>query len=250
MWTEIRTTYGDSARVALAWPLLFALPAAAEFAQHVVEYRAGMFVSLEGLRAAADNGWRTGFGILKVVSLYLLAYWVSRAIARLHGAKLRVSGDAGSARLFAGVVAWSLTTGALQLFGGGPIAPFLPSRGALIGVGFAFFALLLVCDTYLTVWKTGASLGNARLTFAASFRIVHGNFWWGLGFTMLMFLPSLILHYALNGLAVGRAPLPMWAILGFDALTVGYFGIVLAATVYIIARRATARKGVALLPSA
>jgi hypothetical protein len=248
MWTEIKTTYRDSWKVAWAFPLLFALPAAAELAQHIAEYEIGMFTGMQGMKAAADNGWRMGFGMVKLLSLFLLGYWVSRALALLHGAQLRVSGDRDSARLFVGVLAWSIGTGMLQLFGGDLIAPFVPNPKALIAVGAAFGVALLVCDMYLNVWKVGASLGNARLTPAASFRIMHGNFWWSLGYFAIMSLPALALHYALNFLAVGRPPLASWTLLGVDALTVGYLGIVLVASIYMIARRSTARQGAALLP--
>jgi len=247
MWTEIRTAYRDSWMVALTYPLLFALPVAAEFAQHVVEQGIGMYASLEAMEAAGDNGWRMGFGVVKVLSLFMLVYWVSRALAALHGAALRVLGDRHSARLFAGVVVWSLVTGMLQLFGGHLISPYLTSRAALI-VGALFVIALIVCDIYLSAWKIGASLGNARLSFTRSFSVMHGNFWWSLGYFILMFLPLMALHYAFAVLAVGKGPIVLWALLALDALTVGYLGIVLVATSYAIARRGAARKGEALLP--
>lgn len=248
MWTEIKAAYRDSWKVALAYPLLFALSAAAEFAQHVAEYRTGMFASIEGMRAAAENGWRLGLGVLKIFILVLLLYWVSRALARLHGAALRVSGDAGSARLFAFVLAWGMGTSLLQLFGGDLIAPLVTNPRAMLAVGAVFALGLLVCDTYLSAWKVGAALGNARLSFTASFRIIQGSFWWSLGYFLLMVFPLLVLHYVLNGLAIGRPAPVMWAILGVDALIVGFLGIVLPAATYVIARRAAARKGEALLP--
>src|SRR3954468_14980823 len=247
MWTEIRTAYRDSLAVGLKYPLLLALPATAELAQHVVEDRVGMFASFEGMKAAADNGWRMGFGMVKVLALFLLTYWVSRALAARRGAALRVRGDARSAGLFAWVLAWSLATGLIQLFGGNLIVPFVSSRSAL-AVGAVYGIALLVCDVYLTVWKVGASLGRTRLSFTASFRIMNGSFWWSLGYFLLMFLPPFVLHYLLNGLAIGRPPLPMWAMLGFAALTVGYLGIVLATTSFVIPRRATARRDEPLLP--
>jgi hypothetical protein len=160
---------------------------------------------------------------------------------------LRVRGDGRSARLFGWVVAWSLAMGLPQLFGRGWITPFVSGRAALI-IGVTYFLVLLACDTYLIVWKIGASLGNARLSFIASFRVMHGNFWWSLLYIMVMSLPLMVVHYALNLLAVGRPPALIWAMLGADALTAGYLGIVLATTTYMIARRATARRGEPLLP--
>ena len=246
MWTEIKTAYRDSWAVARKFPLLFALPAAAEFAQHIAEHETGMFASIEGMKSAAENGWRMGLGIVKVLSLFLLTYWVSRALAALRGTPLRVRGDARSALLFAPVLAWAMGTGLLQLFGGDLIPRFLSPRATLI-IGGAFMLALLACDTYLVPWKVGAALGNARLSFIASFRIMNGNFWWSILFFQAMFLPLIVVHYALNLLAVGRPPALMWATLGLDALTVGYLGIVLAAATYAIARRATARKGEAMI---
>jgi hypothetical protein len=247
MLAEIKTAYRDSLAVAAKFPLLFALPAAAEFAQHVVEQRIGMFANLEGMKAAADNGLRMGFGILKVLSLFLLIYWVSRAMAVLRGATLRIRGDAHSAGLFALVLGWGLATSVVQLFGADLISPFVAIRTATIisvGIGVGLF----ICDFYLCVWKVGASLGIDRLGFAASFRIMHGNFWWSLLYFVMMFLPAMTLHYLLNFLAVGRPAPAMWTMLGLDALTVGYLGIVLVATTYVIAARATAQKGESLLP--
>jgi hypothetical protein len=247
MWTKIKTAYRDSWTVALKFPLLFALPAAAEVAQHIAEFQVGMYTSLQGMQAAEDNAWRMGFGIVKVLSLFLLIYWGSRALADLREARLRVAGDARSAQLFAGVIAWSLGTGLLQLFGGGLIAPFATGRAAMI-IGAVFALALLVFDIYLTAWKVGAALGNERLTFIASFRIMNGNFWWSLGYFVLMFLPLMVIHYALNFLAVGRPVFQLWAILGFDALVVGYLGIVMVAISFVIAERATARNGETLIP--
>ena len=72
MWTEIRRAYGDSARVALALPLLFALPLVAELIQHVIEYRIGLFESFAAMEATGDHSARMGFGQVKILSLILL----------------------------------------------------------------------------------------------------------------------------------------------------------------------------------
>lgn len=246
MWSLIKEGYALSARLAAALPLLIAFPMMAEFTQHIVEYRIGMFTDVATMQAVAGNADRMGFGQLKVLSLIFLLYWVSRGLAFGRGGARRVLGDAHSAWLFAWVTLYIFGVGLVQQFGGGFIAPYVGSR-MLIAIGLGFFVASLVVDLYLTVWKVGAALGNDALMPRASVRIMHGNFWWSFGYFLIMAVPGLVIHYLLNGLAVGRPQALVWAILGFDALLVGYFGILLAAATYLIARRAAARKGVALI---
>lgn len=247
MWTEIKTAYSSSARVALMAPLIFLLPAAAELVQHVAEIRSGMFASIAAMEAAADDGARMGFGVIKIFSLILLIYWVNRALAIMDGARLRLIGDARSARLFAGVVAYSIAMAAVQLFGGTVIEPYLPDQSTLLYIGIAFFFAATSLELWLSVWKAGASLGNEALGIRASFGVMRGNFWWSLGYFAIMFLPLMVLHYGLNLAAVGRPEAMVWAIMVIDSLVVGYLGITLAAVVYVTARRATRRKGVVLI---
>lgn len=247
MWTEIKQAYAGSAKVGLAAPLIFVLPFAAELIQHVIEIRIGMFDSIQTMEAAADNGARMGFGMVKILSLILLVYWVSRKLAAMDGTRLRVLGDARSARLFFWVLALAVVMALVQQFGGALLAPHVPEGRTLTIIGFGFFFAATALEIYLTAWKTGAALGNPRLTLPASFRIMHGNFWWSLGYFVVMFLPLMILHYGLNLVAVGRPEAAIWSLMVIDSLVVGYLGIVLAAVVYITARRATARKDVALI---
>jgi hypothetical protein len=248
MWTEIKAGYRDSARIAFALPLLFALPAVCELIQHVIEYRIGMFASLHAMEAVGNHPARMGFGQVKILSLILLVYWVSRWLAVQDGAPLRVSGDGRSAYLFLGVIAWTIGGGLAQQFGGTLLSPYVPNPTTLLLIGLAFFLLLTAVEIYLTAWKAGSALGNRRLTIAASFRVMAGNFWWSLGYFVIMFLPLMIVHYALNGFAVGRPDALLWPMLVLDALEVGYLGLVLATVTYVIARRATRRKSVALAP--
>lgn len=247
MWTEIKAAYGGSAKVALAAPLIFLLPAAAELVQHVAEIRSGMFASIAAMEAAADDGARMGFGVIKIFSLIMLIYWVNRALAIMDGARLRLIGDARSARLFAGVIAYAIVLAAVQLFGGTLLAPWVPDERTLMLIGFVFFFAATGMEIWLSVWKAGASLGNARLGILASLGVMRGNFWWSLGYFLLMFLPLMVLHYGLNLVAIGWPETMVWALMIADSLVVGYLGIVLAATVYVTARRATRRKSVALI---
>lgn len=247
MWTEIKTAYRDSARVAVQRPLLFALPLIAEFTQHVVEYRVGMFDSMEAMKAVSDDASRMGFGYVKVFALIVIAYWVTRALANLEGAKLRVLGDRASLILFVGVMLWNLLSGLSQEYGGALLGALLPTRWFAAAAILAF-VLLVVIDTCLVPWKVGAALGNAGITIPASLRIMGGrNVLWSLVFIILAALPLMVLHYALNVGAAGRPAALLWSILALDALVVGYLGIVLVAIHYRIARRAAGRAGLPLI---
>jgi hypothetical protein len=246
VWASIKGAYRESARAAVALPLLFALPVATELVQHAIEYRIGMFASLQAMEAVGNHPARMGFGQVKILSLILVLFWACRWHAFRGQRGRSVLGDRGSAFLFAGVVVLSMAIGAAQQFGGTLLAPILPDESTLMTVGIAFFLGSVVLDVYLTCWKVGSALGNPRLSIPASFKIMHGNFWWSLGFSLAMILPLMVAHYALNAVAIGQEQGPLWAILATDACLVGYLGLVLATTSFLIARRATERAGVPL----
>jgi hypothetical protein len=104
----------------------------------------------------------------------------------------------------------------------------------------------MALDVYLSCWKVGSALGNPRLTIPASVHIMQGNFWWSFAFSIGMMLPLMVVHYALAVVGVGRPDPLLWSILIFDSLIVGYLGMVLATTTYLIALRAATRAGAPL----
>ena len=246
MLSQIKRAYADSARIIVALPLLFALPVAAELIQHAIEYSSGMFDSLAAMEAAGDDPARMGFGQVKILALLLLLYWVSRWQVFRGRPDRPVAGDRASALLFLGVVLFGTATAVVQQFGGSWLAPFVRDSGTLMAIGFAAFFLFAALDVWLSVWKVGAALGNPLLSIPASFRIMRGRFWWSFGFTFAMIIPLMVAHYALNAVAVGRPEPLLLAILALDALLVGYLGLVLATTTFLVAERAAGRAGVPL----
>ena len=246
MLKMIGEAYREAARAVRALPLLVALAAGAEMIQHVIEYRVGMFASIEAMEAVGQHPARLGFGQVKILALVLLVYWMCRWLAYRDDPGRRVVGDARSAWLFLWVVLYGTAMAMLQHFGSQLLAPLTTDANSLLTIGIVFFILFSVLEIYLTVWKVGAALGNPRLGVGASFRIMHGNFWWSLGYFLAMMLPLMIVHYALNALAVGRPDAILWPILILDALIVACLGLVLAATLYLTARRATERAEVRL----
>lgn len=239
--------YSGAWRYALACPLLFAVPAAVEFVQHVIEMRIGMYDSIAAAQAVEANGARLGWGVVKTLSLGLAGYWVARFLL------LRGAADAGrldpvAVRLFAWVLLFDLALTVLTLWGGDAMR--LVGLGAhTMTAGIAFTLLGFILSILLAPWKVGAALGNPDLGFVRSIGLVGWGIWWGIIFSLLTILPPMILHYAFAFLAIGASAGAAWVILAVDALLVGYLGAILAATDVAIARRAVEQAGAKLVPA-
>lgn len=246
MFREIRETYATSARFIRALPLIVAVPVVAEAAQHVVEWRIGMYDSLALASAVEAHPLRMGFGYVKTAALLLICYWVFRYFG--------LRGDAARARrlepgavasfvpvLMFGVVMMITNRGVTEA-----LAAALPEGAgqllALFGVLFALMAF----ELFFAPWKVASALDNRRVDMGRSLAIMRGNFGWSFAFLLAMFLPLMVLHYLLGGLAIG-APAPVAALLlAVDCLVVGALAVVLPATDFMLARRAAERKGVDL----
>ena len=157
------------------------------------------------MEATGDDPARMAFGQVKILVLALLPFWVSRWHLLRGQAGRRVLGDRRSVLLYVPVILLGIVIIALLMhFGGRLLSPFVANAGLLMAIGFAFFLATMALEIYLSVWKVGAALGNSRLTIPASFRLMHGNFWWSLGFFLAMFLPLMVVHYLLAVLPLGR----------------------------------------------
>ncbi len=246
MWKAMKEVYASSARFMIAVPLVAAIPVVAELAQHAAEYQAGMYDSFAMAEATAEDPARMGLGYVKMLSLALLGYWVVRFMGLGEDRRRTLALPRTAVLLFAGVLLFEVAFTAVHKLGGEAVTALVPDQRAVLGIGIVSMLLALALGIYLVVWKVGAALGNGRLTIPASFRLMHGNFWWSFAFTLLMMLPLMIAHYALGFGAIGRSPTVAIAMLVFDALLVGYLGAVLVGANYAIARRAAGRAGVTL----
>ncbi len=246
MWKATKEIYGESWRFALALPWLVAIPVFAELVQHGIEYRFGMYDSITGAEAARNDAARDLFGDAKELTLYLMGYWVVRFMAFDHDAKRTVALPRRAVLLFLPVLAFEMARMLLEESG----VEFLSARFAHPVLKFALPAAWIlatvVLEVYLICWKTGAALGNSRLTIPTSFRLMRGNFWWSFGLTCLIGLPLMIMHLALCSGAVGQPTWLLVAILVADALLVGGLATVLIANNYVIARRAVAAANIDL----
>lgn len=239
--------YGGAWRYLLACPLLFAVPALAEFVQHVIEMRIGMYESIAAAQAVEGNDLRLGWGVVKAMALVVALYWVARFLILPGGAAVAGRLDRQAVRLYLPVLLWSLGWTVLLLWGGRLMTS--AGLGALtLAAGAAASAFLFVADVLLSPWKTGAALGNPALGFVRSIGLVGWRVWWGMIFNIVAVLPPMVAHYALGFLAIGRGAALAWPLLAADAVLVGYLGAVLAATAVAIARDAARRRGVQLAP--
>ncbi len=226
-WQGFKFVHRESWVFLFACPLLAAIPMVVEFAQHIVELNAGMYVDAAGAQAAESDPLRMQFGFAKVVSILLPMYWVTRF---LHGGR-----DAAAARrvdrraviLFAFVLAFEIANTALNLF-------VFPGTAAWL-IGTMVVGILL--SVLLMRWRVAAPLGRF-ISPLRSARQMLPHLWWGSAFSLAVMLPVMILHYALAILAVTVAPDWLdWILMGLDSLVVGWLAAILVAGAYVVAIR-------------
>jgi hypothetical protein len=250
IWTGTKEIYSRGWWFMLALPLVALIPFAAEMLQHAAESHVGFYDSFEAMNAKGDDPLRTGFGFLKTVALFLPGYWVPRYVAFDGDGKCAARWNTVAVRLFIPVLLFSVVSEVGQW----PVSTLLAgvNLGEIVQtvIGVSIWFGLLVLGIYVTAWVVAAPLGNPHIGFLRSFRIMRGNFWWSFAVTMLALLPLLAVHYAMTLPMIGREKLVLWLFFAIDAALVAYLAIVLAAANYVIARRATARKQIALCVSA
>lgn len=246
MWEDIRTVYREGLAAARLFPLLFLIPALAEFAQHVVEMNAGMYLSLAAAKASESDPQRMIFGFIKTVALLLPTYWFVRALTfSMDRRAARIEWPAFA--LWLAIFALNTALAAYTLFG--------PPLGAVLGLGGgvgkwagpALSAVWTVIGIYLTAWYVAWPLGNAAIGPVRSIAIMNGSFWRTVGYMIAGVVPLMALHYGLGFLAIVVTPGWLdWAVLALDALVVSWLACTMAGSSYVAARAAAARKGVAL----
>ncbi|MBB6427724.1 hypothetical protein [Sphingopyxis sp. JAI128] len=250
MKTDIASIYRSARAFALACPLLFLIPALVELAQHVVEWRAGMYDGVAGAKAAEADPLRLQFGFAKTLAILLPGYWFTRYML--------FNRDAARARRieWPAIGLWFIlfTPNALQqwwtLFG-----PSLTGLLGLTGVaaqwtGYALALLGAVAGIYFVAWTVAWTVGNSAIGPIRSIRIVAGSFWRTVLLILAGALPLMIAHYALSFAAIfGPATLD-GPLLLLDALVVGLLALTMAGSNAVAARHAAMKKGLDLATGA
>jgi hypothetical protein len=234
MWSAICDSYRGGWRFALAMPLLFLVPVLAEIAQHLAEYHAGMFASLTGMKAAADDPGRMAVGQVKVLVLALMHYVVVRYLAFGPGAATKV--DRASARSYAPVFAVAVA-GQILFFALPPLLGALGLPHSTLGrVGIGVALLLFVVDFLLTPWKAAGAVVDTRIRVATSARLVLRRPVFTFVVMVAAVVPLMALHYGLNFLAVGRPPALGGSLLLLDGGVSALLGAVMMAASWAVYR--------------
>lgn len=246
MKTDISAIYRNAWAFARLCPLLFLVPVLVEFAQHIVEWQAGMYDGIAGAKAAEADTLRMQFGFAKTLALLLPGYWFARFI--LFG------GDAARARR----IEWPAIGLWLVLFAIQGLEQwwtlFGPSLTGLAGLtgdvarwsGYAIVIAGMILGVYFTAWTAAWAAGNSTIGPVRSIRIMAGSFWYTVALIITGVLPLMIVHYGLSFAAIFAPAILDWPLLVIDAVAVGFLALTMAGASAIAAVHAAGRKNVDL----
>lgn len=227
---DLLGAYLDSLRALRALPWLFGIIIAWEFAQHGVEVRLGMFESREIARAANDDGLRMVFGWIKMILIYVGAFFVIRHFAGQRDGR-RLDPPAIAARRFLPYALYALAVFAAMFYARElvPAAQVDTLRGAL-GLGQVLIEPLLM--GWVVAAATDGRIGNPL----ASARQVDWLYLLALPLFMLTRIPIGLLHQQLNTWPMGRTGVELWGMLALDSIVVGLIVATAPAAMVRIAR--------------
>lgn len=246
MWNDLKEIFARSGRYALLCPILFLIPVGLEMIQHAVELRGGMYVDADGMRAAGTDPLRLAMGPLKVIALFLVGYWAARFLVFGDDPAAARRIDPRAVRLFVPVMAWGLVW--LLLIQDGPLiadAAGMPPATSSVAV-LSIIVASLFFEPLLGAWKTSAAAANPAIGFLGSIRLTRPIYFRAFTLSLIAMLPLMVAHYALALFAVGQPAGLVWALMAVDSVLVGYMGVTMIATNYVIARRVADRAGIDL----
>ncbi|WP_324829192.1 hypothetical protein [Qipengyuania zhejiangensis] len=249
IFRDIGAIYRSSWSFAKACPWLFAIPAAVEFAQHIVEMNGGMYNGKAGALAAESDPLRMQFGYAKTLALLLPGYWFTRYVLFGHDARRAVRVEWPAFPLWLILFAVNAAFMAWSLFGT-PLVELAGLAGdtaqqASIAVAMA----VQVAAIYLTAWLVAWPLGNSRIGPLQSAGIMHGSFWYAVALSVAGILPLMAVHYGLGIAPILWLPPALdWAAMVLDSLVVGFLALTMTGGGIYAAKHAADRRGVDLVP--
>lgn len=224
--TEIRRVHISSLAFAAVLPLAAAIPLVAEFVQHVVEMRIGMYDGIEAAQAVEGHADRLLFGFIKTVALGLPAYFFVRWLASEGNRSFAARLERPALALFALVVALQALFAWLSLY--------VWTSGA-IAVGLFVFSLIFM--PLIARFVIAAPLG-LFVSPLQSMRMMAPHAFFAILFPLAAMLPLMAVHYALGlGAIFVTGDALKWAMLALDSFVTAWLALVLIAAQYVVATR-------------
>lgn len=224
--------YIDGLRAMRGLPLLFAALIAWEFAQHVIEYRTGFFVSRAAAQAVAHDPSRMALGWIKMILVYVGGFFTIRFL---------VGGDARAAMRpspacilrYLPYVGYALLIFALIFYADLWVPPARVSmvRG-IVGI------VQILVEPLLMPWIVSSATGGSVATPWQSARLLGRGYPRALALFFIARLPVGAAHQLLGTYGIGRPALPLWPMLTADAVVVGLLIATLPAIAVRVARHA------------
>lgn len=223
----------------LALPLILALPVLAEAAQHLVEFKLGMFASVDGIQPGMETNIRMVIGGLKVIAILFATIVMVRFFLhdRNSGMALQFSRPSRTAVLIS--ILFTIALVAIITFAGPMFVTFanehLPFIPTSLHRFLPMFALIAVIYPFqkktfsIMVAILDDTSMNAAQSEAASRAWMHDSW-----LTLLVAVaPAMVLHYFLNSRAVDASASIQLTLLTADCLVVGVMAVLIAAATFI-----------------
>ena len=224
--SAFRTVHTRSLAFAAALPLVAAIPLVAEFVQHVVEMRVGMYAGVEAAQLAENDPDRILAGFFKTIALGLPAYFLIRWLHTQGERTFATRFDRPAVTLFGLVLALQALLAWLGLF--------VWTEGPM-GIGFFVFGLIFM--PLIVRFIVAAPLGNF-ISPLQSIRVMAPDALFAILFPLAAMLPLMVLHYALGiGAIFVEGTELKWAMLTLDSVVTAWLALVMIAAQYVIATR-------------
>lgn len=223
---DFRYVHGRTLTFAAVLPLVAAIPLIAEFIQHVVEMRIGMYASVEAAQAAESHPDRLLFGFFKTVALGLPAYFLIRWLFSDGNRKFARSLERPAVVLFAMVIGLQALFSWLSLY---------VWIDGYMATGFFVFGLVFM--PLVVRFVVAAPLGTL-ISPAQSIRTMLPHALYAIAFPIVAILPLMAVHYALGiGAIFVSGEASKWAMMMADSVVTAWLALVITAANFVIATR-------------
>lgn len=223
-WHSILTQYRLGFSLFYLAPLAIVLVIIPEFAQHVLEINIGMFANKAAAQALSNDQLRWVFGYAKITGLILAFLATARACwCLIHGGNWYNLRSLSWGKFFQGMILYLLIG-----FLAEPLSGHVNPRTLII----LQYAVALLSIPFLFVMLSGFFNDNI-VTVHNSFRYCWPYVSLVVLLILLGFIPMQLLHGFNHAMAIGAAPILVWALMVFDSAVVGLLASLVGAGIAV-----------------